>query len=78
MTVKTQATSQKKLTIAQINKMSFEEAFNELENIIEEIEEEVPLEKLVDNYNNAILLKKYCSKKLDQATLKIEKIENEE
>lgn len=54
---------------------TFEEALNELEEIIKKLESgEVPLEKAIDEYTNAMKLVKICSDKLNNATDKVNKI----
>ena len=54
---------------------TFEEALNELEEIIKKLESgEVPLEKAIDEYTNAMKLVKICSDKLNNATAKVNKI----
>ncbi len=54
---------------------TFEEALNELEEIVKKLESgEVPLEKAIDEYTNAMKLVKTCSDKLNNATEKVNKI----
>ncbi len=54
---------------------TFEEALNELEDIVKKLESgEVPLEKAIDEYTNAMKLVKTCSDKLNNATEKVNKI----
>jgi len=62
---------------AQISKKSFEEAMNELENIVNKMEDgEMNLEDSIKNYEYATALREYLDKKLADAKLKIEKISN--
>lgn len=59
-----------------IEDLSFEEALVELENIVRELEGgRVKLDDAVKAYEKAVKLKQYCSEKLKEATLKVEKIE---
>ena len=59
-----------------IENLSFEEALDELENIVRELESgRIKLDDAVKAYEKAVKLKQYCSKKLNEATLKVEKIE---
>lgn len=54
---------------------TFEEALNELEEILQKLESgEVPLEKAIEEYTNAMKLVKICSDKLNSATEKVNKI----
>ncbi len=58
-----------------IDKMSFEKALEELETTVEKMEEgEVPLEKLVEQFEHGSALLNHCSKRLKDAELKIEKL----
>ena len=64
------------LTKEDIEKLSFEEALTQLENIVRELESgQIKLDDAVNAYERAVALKKLCQQKLDAATLKIEKIE---
>lgn len=59
-----------------IDKLSFEEALSRLENIVRELEAgKIKLDDAVNAYEQAVSLKKFCEKKLNDAKLKIEKIE---
>lgn len=54
---------------------TFEEALNELEEIVQKLESgEIPLEKAIEEYTNAMKLVKICSDKLNSATEKVNKI----
>ncbi|MBN2675839.1 MAG: exodeoxyribonuclease VII small subunit [Alphaproteobacteria bacterium] len=58
-----------------VNTLSFEEAFSQLEKIIQQMDSaEVKLEDSVKLYEQGIALKKVCEEKLQSARLKIEKI----
>lgn len=58
-----------------INTLNFEEALEELENVVRSLEDgKAPLEEAIAFYERGILLKKHCEKKLAEATLKVEKI----
>lgn len=55
---------------------SFEEALEKLEGIVEELaNEEITLEKSVELYEKGLELSRICSETLEQASLKIEKID---
>ena len=56
-------------------KLSFEEALAQLENIVRELEAgKIKLDDAVAAYEKATALKKFCEQKLQNAQLKIEKI----
>ena len=58
-----------------MDKKSFEDALSELEEIVKDLESgEVPLEKAIDKYTEAMKLVKYASDKLNKATEKVNKI----
>ncbi|MBP3545896.1 MAG: exodeoxyribonuclease VII small subunit [Alphaproteobacteria bacterium] len=59
-----------------IENLSFEEALTKLEVLVRELEAgKVKLDDAVSAYEQAIKLKKFCENKLNDAKLKIEKIE---
>ena len=59
--------------------MSFEEAMEKLESIVEAMESgELPLETLMSRFEEGTRLTKYCEKKLAEADLKIQKLEANE
>ncbi len=56
--------------------LSFEEALGRLENIVRELEAgRIKLDDAVKAYEQAVKLKNFCEQKLQDAKLKIEKIE---
>jgi len=56
--------------------LTFEEALAQLENLVRELEAgKIRLDDAVNAYEQAIKLKNFCEKKLQDAKLKIEKIE---
>jgi len=58
-----------------IDKMSFEEALEELESIVEKLERgDAPLEESINVYQRGAQLKAHCEAKLKNAQLKVEKI----
>ena len=60
-------------------KLSFEDALLQLENIVRELEAgRIKLDDAVTAYTKAVSLKKFCEQKLKDAQLKIEKIETDE
>ncbi len=57
-------------------KMSFEQAMARLESIVSRLEEgNVPLEESIKLYEEGMKLGKICKKMLDEAQLKIKKLE---
>ncbi len=65
----------KSLKLVDIEKMSFEEAFNELNKIVDFIEStDVSLDDSIMVYETGIQLKKHCEKKLKAAEVKIKKV----
>ncbi|MBK7361782.1 MAG: exodeoxyribonuclease VII small subunit [Micavibrio sp.] len=57
-----------------LEKMSFEEALDELETIVRDLETgKAPLEKSISSYERGIALKQHCETKLRDARAKIEK-----
>lgn len=66
--------------IKSIEKMSFEEALAQLEEIVRKIDTgQEDLENSINSYERGVLLKKHCEEMLRSAKLKIEKItQNEE
>lgn len=57
-------------------KMSFEQAMERLESIVSRLEEgNVPLEESIKLYEEGMKLGKICRKMLDEAQLKIKKLE---
>lgn len=57
------------------DKMSFEDALKELEQIVERLERgEVSLDDAVSAYERGAQLKQQCQQRLDEARLKVEKI----
>lgn len=60
----------------EIKDLSFEDALMRLENIVRELESgRIKLDDAVQAYEKAIALKQLCETKLNNARLKIEKIE---
>lgn len=60
----------------EFEKMSFEDALSQLENIVRELEAgRIKLDDAVESYEKAVKLKQFCENKLKSAQLKIEKIE---
>ena len=57
--------------------LTFEEGLIELENIVKMIEQnDIKLDELVNLYERSKFLMEFCQSKLDNAKMKIEKIEN--
>ena len=58
--------------------LPFEEALKHLEAIVEEMEsEELPLETLIQRYEEGVKLVQVCQAKLAEAELKIQKLEKD-
>ena len=58
-----------------IDKLSFEQALEELEGIVRKLEEgQGDLEGAIGDYTRGTQLKEHCQKKLQDARLKVEKI----
>ncbi len=59
----------------EIKKLSFEEAMDELEEIVRALEEgDADLDKAIDAYARGAVLKLHCEKKLNDAKSRIDKI----
>lgn len=59
--------------------LSFEDAMEELEKIVEKLEEgDVPLEKAINYYQEGMRLSKICSDKLNKVQEKVVKIVNKQ
>jgi len=64
-----------KIIVADIEKMSFEDALVELETIVGNLEQGAnKLDDAIGAYERGILLKKHCEAKLSEAKARIEKI----
>ena len=60
---------------ADIEKLSFEQALEQLEQIVSKLEDgSAQLEESIDEYTKGIQLKKHCEAKLKEATMKVEQI----
>lgn len=60
---------------ADVDKLSFEQALAELENIVRQLESgEVELERSIDIYERGAALRAHCEQKLKDAQLRVEKI----
>jgi len=58
-----------------IEKLNFEDALQELEQIVGKLEDgTIDLETSIDEYTRGVYLKNHCEKKLKEATLKVEQI----
>ena len=67
---------EKKMSEINMEEITFEEALSKLENLVRELEAgKIKLDDAVTAYEQAITLKNFCEKKLNDAKLKIEKIE---
>lgn len=62
-----------------IDDLGFEEALEELEQIVEELEGgQVELERMLDRFERAMALRKHCAALLSEAETRIEQLVNEE
>ena len=60
---------------AHVEKMSFEQALGELEEIVRELEGgQFPLEESITAYERGVILRRHCEKKLNEAKARIETI----
>ena len=67
--------AKKNSQIDDINNMSFEEAMNELEQIVRNLENgKIPLEEAIITYERGAAIRTHCEKKLQEAKLKVDKI----
>ena len=58
-----------------ITKLSFEEALDQLENIVSKLEDgSINLEESIEEYTRGVHLKNHCETKLKEAILKVEQI----
>jgi len=58
-----------------ITKLSFEEALDQLEDIVSKLEDgSINLEESIQEYTRGVHLKNHCETKLKEATLKVEQI----
>ena len=58
-----------------ITKLSFEEALEQLEEIVSKLEDgSINLEESIEEYTSGVHLKNHCETKLKEATLKVEQI----
>ena len=58
-----------------ITKLSFEEALEQLEEIVSKLEDgSINLEESIEEYTRGVHLKNHCETKLKEATLKVEQI----
>jgi exodeoxyribonuclease VII small subunit len=59
----------------EIAALSFEDALNELEGIVQKLERgQVKLDDAISSYERGAQLKKHCEQKLAEAKMKVEKI----
>lgn len=64
------------MNLEEIKSLSFEEALQQLENLVRELESgRIKLDDAVNAYEKAVALKQLCENKLKSAQLKIEKLE---
>ena len=63
---------------AELEKIAFEEALGELEDIVQRLESgDTSLEGAIEAYERGVLLKNHCEGKLRDAQLRVEKIEKD-
>jgi len=62
-----------------VDKLGFEEALDELEQIVEELEAgQVELERMLDRFERAMALRMHCAALLSDAETRIEQLVDEE
>ena len=62
-----------------LEKMTFEDAMNELENIVNALDKgDISLDKAIAAYDRGSKLKDHCEKKLNEAKMKVETIQMSE
>lgn len=67
-----------KNSVKQIAKMSFEDALARLENIVEALSsQKINLDDMIKLHEEGAILKDHCTKKLQEAQLKIETVGQE-
>ena len=65
----------KNITDEEIEKLSFEDCFKKLEEVVEKLEDDNSnLEDSISYYDLGVRLKNHCNKKLKNAELKIQKL----
>lgn len=66
------------MRMAEKERPSFEDALRKLESIVQKLEDSnVPLEDSIDLYEEGIKLSNYCSQTLENAVLRIKKINDD-
>lgn len=72
--------SEKNITselLKKISKMSFEESLERLEEIVETLSsQKVNLDSMIQLHEEGNMLKQHCAKRLDEAKMKIETLNN--
>ncbi|MFO8080676.1 MAG: exodeoxyribonuclease VII small subunit [Armatimonadota bacterium] len=62
-----------------VDELGFEEALDELEQIVEELEAgQVELERMLDRFERAMALRTHCAALLSEAETRIEQLVNDE
>jgi exodeoxyribonuclease VII small subunit len=70
-------TKPSKFSAKLVAKMSFEDASERLEEIVEILSsQKVNLDSMVELYEEGVALKEHCQKRLDEAKMKIEIVKN--
>lgn len=65
--------------MAKEKELTFEESLNELEKIVKDLESgTTPLDKAIDEFNEAMKIAKVCDEKLKTAEEKVNKILNKD
>lgn len=68
----------KKDAATEIENLKFEEAMQQLEQIVAQLEQgDVPLEEALDQFQKGVALSKLCKDKLENAEMTLTKIVNE-
>ena len=59
-----------------LDKMTFEQAINELENLVDSLDKgDISLDQAIAAYDRGSQLKDHCQKKLNEAKMKVETIQ---
>ena len=62
-----------------IDKLTFEEAMSQLEEIVKDLEDEnITLDSAMEKFENGVKLSEFCLKKLNEAEKKIEELTRDE
>ena len=67
------------MTKKELEKLDFESALNKLQEIVQSLENDsVTLDKSIELYEQGIILKEICNKRLQNAKMKVKNIDNKQ